>query len=134
MTASLGKPSTPSTPSPRALSIFDKLKSQLTPSQLDTIEDDIDRHLLQIQKLAQHNEMTPLDLAESIAGGLHVLLAERESLDAERQNAILAAALYFISAEDELPDTASILGLDDDVSIFNHVARLVGREDLEVEL
>jgi hypothetical protein len=39
-----------------------------------------------------------------------------------------------VSDRDELPDTSSILGLDDDASIFNHVATLIGRADLEVEL
>lgn len=123
-----------SNPSAGALSIFAKLKAAITPAQLLTIRDDVDRHLLQIQKLARKDEMTPLDLAEAVAGGLHVLLAELESFERAHQTEILGAALYFVSDEDELPDTASILGLDDDAAIFNHVARLVGRSDLQVEL
>lgn len=121
-------------PSARALSIFERLRAGVTPAQLTTLKDDIDRHLLNIQKLARKNEMTPLDIAEALAAGLHVLLAELASFDAEQQSAIIGAALYFISSEDEIPDRSSILGLDDDAAIFNHVARLIGRPDLEVEL
>lgn len=122
------------TPSSESLRIFEQLRAGVTSAQVVTLKDDIDRHLLQIQKLARKNEMTPLDLAEAIAGRLHVLLAELESFPAEHQSAILGAALYFVSQQDEIPDHSSILGLDDDASIFNYVARLIGRPELEVEL
>lgn len=121
-------------PSPAVLAIFDRLRAGIAASALITIRDDIDRHLLAIQKLSRKNEMTPLDIAEKLAAGLHVLLAELDSFAADHQNAILGAALYFVSDHDELPDRSSILGLDDDATLFNYVVRLIGRADLEVEL
>jgi len=113
---------------------FERLRAAITPAQLLTLRDDIDRHLLQIQKQARKNEMVPLDLAEAIARGLHELLNQISSFTAEQQSHILGAALYFISAEDETPDMQSILGLDDDAHLFNYVAHNVARPDLEVEL
>jgi uncharacterized membrane protein YkvA (DUF1232 family) len=121
-------------PSPRALRHFEALTRSVTPEHLETLREDVDRHLLGLQKLAQRSEMMPLDLAEGIANGLHKLLDDVDKLPAEHQSAIVGAALYFISTEDELPDRESILGLDDDAEIFNYVAELVGHGELKVEL
>jgi hypothetical protein len=121
-------------PSAEALAIFERLKSTVTQAMLLTLRDDIDRHLLQLQKLASKNEMTPIDLAQALAAALHTLLGELERFAPEHQVDIIGAALYFVSTEDLLSDTESILGLDDDAAVFNHVAAKVGRGDLRVEL
>lgn len=120
--------------SAEALAIFERLCGGIMPAQILSLNDDIDRHLLQLQKLARKDEMMPIDLAEAMVNGLHTLLAELAHFSTEHQSAIIGAALYFISDDDEIPDTASILGLDDDAAIFNHVAQMVGRSDLQVDL
>lgn len=123
-----------SAPSATALHHFEQLRGSSTAVQLVSLQEDIDRHLLRIQKLALQNEMTPLDLAEAVAGGLHSLLDQLNAFPSEHQTAILGAALYFVSHEDEFPDLGSILGLDDDAAIFNYVVHLIGRPELEVQL
>lgn len=123
-----------SEPSEKALQILEQLRANVAPAKLLTLKDDIDRHLVELHALAKTNEMMPVDLADAIAGGLHALLAGINDFDEENQSLILGAALYFVSHDDELPDKASILGLDDDAAIFNHVAAVIGREDLAVEL
>lgn len=120
-------------PSAKALHIFEELKREVTPAKLLTLREDIDGHLLQLQKLARTNEMTPIDLAEKVAAGLHQLLDGLGGFDEEQQADILGAALYFISTQDEISDTSSILGLDDDAAIFNHVVGRIGRSDLKVD-
>ncbi len=122
-----------SPPGPRALELFARLAALPMPEDLDPLRDEIDRHLLSLQKLARQNEMMPIDLAEGIAAGLHTLFDALTDLPTDHQAAVLGAARYFISEEDELPDRESILGLDDDASIFNHVVRLIGRPDLQVD-
>lgn len=125
---------TEGSPSAVALEIFERLGASVTPAQMLSMRDDIDRHLLEIQKLARRQEMTPLDMAEGIASGLHQLLDDLSNFESVHQTAVLGAALYFVSTHDEIPDTDTILGLDDDAAVFNHVAKLVGRADLLVEL
>lgn len=120
-------------PSAAALQIFERLKVTVTPQKLLTLREDIDTHLLHLQKLARKDEMTPIDLAQAIAGGLHALLQSLATFSSTHQADVLGAALYFVSTDDEIADTAGILGLDDDAAIFNYVALRVGRHDLVVE-
>ncbi len=121
-------------PSAEALQIFGQLKNAATPAKLLRLRDEIDAHLLQLQKLARGNEMMPIDLAEAIASGLHALLGNLSGYTEEQQSDIIGAALYFVSTDDEIADTASILGLDDDAAIFNDVVTKIGRGDLAVDL
>lgn len=50
----------------------------------------------------------------------------------DQQRLVVGAARYFVSQDDEYPDTDTILGLDDDVSVFNHVIEQLGRSDLKM--
>lgn len=121
-------------PSEEALRIFEQLKGAASPAKLLTLGDEIDAHLLQLQKLARGNEMMPIDLAEAIASGLHALLRDLSGYTEEQQRDVIGAALYFVSTDDEIADTASILGLDDDAAIFNYVVTKIDRGDLAVDL
>jgi len=122
-----------------ALGIFNALQVRArsdyvgSDEALESLRDEMDRHLLALQKLARKNEMMPIDLAEAMVSGLHVLLDALASFSLDEQTAVVGAALYFISDTDELPDMETILGLDDDVLVFNHVVALVGRPDLSIE-
>lgn len=120
-------------PSPAALAIYERLRARVSPAQLLTLREDIERHVGEIRAAAKHNELLPLDVAEQIATHLVALLAQIATPTEEQQSALLGAALYFVSNNDEVPDTGSVLGLDDDAAIFNHVARQLGRDDLVIE-
>ena len=50
----------------------------------------------------------------------------------EHRSAVVGAARYFVSENDEVPDAHSCTGLDDDVRVFNHVVALLGRVDLRI--
>ena len=53
---------------------------------------------------------------------------------ARDQRLIVGAARYFVADDDAEPDTQSILGLDDDLAVFNHVATQIGEPDLRIEM
>ena len=69
--------------------------------------------------------------AEELATRLDTLLEAVQTAGPEHRAAIVGAARYFVSAHDDVPDEQEG-GLDDDVDVFNHVARLVGRPDIVI--
>ena len=75
----------------------------------------------------------PVDLAEELAAKLDALLASIASLPVSAQPLVVGAARYFASDDDAIPDTGSVLGLDDDVAIFNAMVRRIGRPELEID-
>jgi hypothetical protein len=86
-------------------------------------------HLLTVQS---RQELLAIDLAELLCVRLEILLGLAPSLGDEARADIVGAARYFISEDDAVPDSQSCTGLDDDVEVFNHVARSLGRDDLVI--
>lgn len=121
-------------PSDHALKLLHELAHSAQPVHLVFLLENISAHLEAIRLAALKNELLPVDIAQLIAERLRVLLQDLDGLAAEQQQLVIGAARYFISTDDELPDTESVLGLDDDAAIFNHVAALVGRKDLTIQL
>jgi len=121
-------------PTPKALALFEDLAASPDLAAVVSLPRRVDEHLAEIRAAARTNELLPLDLAEELARKLHDLLGELGAFAGHDQAAVIGAALYFISNNDELPDTGGVLGLDDDAAIFNHVTRLIGREDLVIDL
>ena len=120
-------------PSRRVLDVFERLVSEIQPAHLVTLAADVGAHLEVIRVAARQNELLPLDLAEEIAEKLRLLLRELQGLPAEHQTLVIGAARYFVSTQDVNPDTQTVLGLDDDASVLNHVLRTIGRTDLLID-
>lgn len=120
--------------SKQALDLFETLADSFQPSHLVTLARDVETHLEEIRAAAKQNELLPLDLAEELAGKLQKLLADLAELPTDDQRLVIGAARYFISTDDVHPDTETVLGLDDDAFIFNHVVQRIGRSDLLIDL
>jgi hypothetical protein len=121
-------------PSPGALRHFESLTRDFTPSHLVTLSSEVDAHLDEIRQAARRNELLPVDLAEELARKLKGLLVTLGALPPDGQRLVIGAARYFISTNDEHPDTETVLGLDDDALIFNYAMDRIGRADLRIDL
>lgn len=132
------KPSIPDQTDALGLSIdarahFDELKANLPAADLAALRASVQEHLERFQAAARGFELLPVDLAEELAEKLDVLLGSADSLSVAHRALLVGAARYFISEDDAIPDLSGVLGLDDDVEVFNHAIHQMGRDDLSIE-
>lgn len=116
----------------RPLDLHRTLASDIPPEALAILRRDVRAHFEELVRLQARHELLAIDLAEILCSRLEVLLDMAPSLPTEARAMIVGAARYFVSANDAVPDARDCIGLDDDVLVFNHVAREVGRTDLEI--
>ncbi|WP_437290973.1 hypothetical protein [Sorangium sp. So ce406] len=116
----------------REKKVFEGLCGTVSPEELATLRDAVRQHLGELLQASRRNELLPIDLAEELARRLDDLLEQLGSLAAEARPLVVGAARYFVTRDDVLPDQEGLLGLDDDVAVFNVVARRIGRADLEI--
>ena len=113
-----------------ALGIFQGMRADLSPAEITALREDVGLHYQRLLDAQKKNELVAVDLALALHGRLDQLLAMAHLVDPESRASIVGAARYFVSSSDAKPDDLSCTGLDDDVEVFNHVARLLGRSDL----
>lgn len=119
--------------SKRALQIFETMRRDLPAEELAALRHQVQHHKDDLRRAQVRSELIAVDLAEALAARLDGLLANAHLMQAEARAHVVGAAAYFISSADERPDDQSCTGLDDDVLVFNHVARLLGRADLVID-
>lgn len=101
--------------------------------ELHTLRNEVRGHLELLVQKQRSSELVSIDLAEALCTRLEKLLEAAPSFTASHRAAVVGAARYFVSTEDAVPDDQALTGLDDDVEVFNHVAREIGRADLVIE-
>lgn len=117
----------------RALQMFLRLREDLAPDGLAVLNEEVRRHYERLVDAQRRSELIAVDLADALCTRLEALLVMAHLLDPEARAHIVGAARYFVSSADERPDDQSCTGLDDDVEVFNHVARLLERHDLVID-
>jgi hypothetical protein len=120
-------------PTPRAWSLFESLCGPARDQGAAQLRAAVRAHAEEIRAAADADELLPVDLAESLAARLDDLLAAVGQLPVDHVHLVVGAARYFVSTEDDIGYTSGVLGLDDDVAVFNAVMRRIGREDLEID-
>lgn len=120
-------------PSPNALQIFQGLREDLASDQLAALRAEVKDHYQRLVEAQKQSELIAVDLAEALCTRLDALLGMAHLMDSEARQNIVGAARYFVSSADARPDDQSCTGLDDDVDVFNQVARLLGRGDLAID-
>lgn len=113
------------------LDLLRALSVDLDDSGLAILRRDVRAHFEDLERLRARAELGAVDLAEELCSRLEVLLDGWASLDTDKRAAVVGAARYFVAAHDAIPDEQEG-GLDDDVAVFNHAARAVGRDDLAI--
>ncbi len=119
-------------PSQRENQVFESLCGPVTIAEIAALRAAVQRHMRDIDQASRENEFLATDLAEVLAERLDDLLESFPSLAEDARPLVVGAARYFVSDEDALPDRSGPTGLDDDVAVFNVVARRIGRADLEI--
>lgn len=115
-----------------ALQIFQTFREDLPHDRLASLREDVRAHFDRLVETQKRSELVAIDLAEALCTRLETLLSMAHLVDAEARAHVVGAARYFVSSNDARPDDGSCTGLDDDVEVFNHVVRLLGREDLVI--
>jgi uncharacterized membrane protein YkvA (DUF1232 family) len=98
------------------------------------LKDSIHRHLNDMEVALRYNEFIDINTARKIAQTFDILMDELDQFGESDQAYIIGAARYFIREQDTVPDTKSILGLDDDVQVLNYVLDRVGLSEMKVTL
>ncbi len=119
-------------PSQRETKVFEALCGPVTAADLAALRAAVQRHKRDMDQASRESEFLATDLAEELADKLDDLLETLPSLPEEVRPLVAGAARYFVSDDDALPDRSGPTGLDDDVAVFNMVARRIGRADLEI--
>ncbi len=115
---------------PQALALLASLRDDLPDDALDRLRAEVRAHLESLQNAQRSSELVAVDLAELLCVRLEVLLEAAHALPSAHRAGVVGAARYFISDDDAVPDHHALTGLDDDVFVFNTVARELGRLDL----
>ncbi len=119
---------------PNAYRLFSALCTTITPDETPELQAQVLAHVTHIRDQLRTNEFLDIDLAERLADKLVQLLQGLAAYSQEDQRLIVGAARYFVSDDDAEPDTQSILGLDDDLAVFNYVVTQLGQPDLRIEV
>ncbi|MBK7823505.1 MAG: hypothetical protein IPJ61_21195 [Tessaracoccus sp.] len=114
------------------MTLFAGLCADLPPPALAELRTAVQAHYAELVAAQAKDELIAVDLAELLATHLDTLLASAHLFTADARADLVGAARYFISDKDTIPDLKPCTGLDDDVQVFNHVARALGRPDLVI--
>lgn len=117
---------------PAPLETHRGLREVLDSEQILQLVQDVRAHYQALADAQRRNELLAINLAERLCSGLEALLVQATTLPAEAHADIVGAARYFVSTQDAIPDHRACTGLDDDVLVFNHVVRRLGRPELEI--
>lgn len=115
-----------------AMKIYQGLREDLAVAELGRLKEEVRAHYERLVRAQQRDELVAVDLAELLCVRLEGLLAMAHQLGPEPRGDIVGAARYFVSPHDAVPDERACTGLDDDVEVFNHMARSIGRPDLVI--
>jgi uncharacterized membrane protein YkvA (DUF1232 family) len=117
----------------RALALLAKLRADLAAEELSALKAQVHTHLAKLRAQQATDELLAVDLAEALAKHLVTLLDHAPSMQPAYRAAVVGAARYFVSQDDAIPDGEALTGMDDDVLVFNSVAREIGRPDLVID-
>lgn len=93
-------------------------------------QDRLTAHAATLAEVAARNPNVNIELAEGILRTLATALNKPTN---ELQSSwIRAAALYFMSSQDQRPDFESLTGFDDDAEVLNLCLDFCGLDDLKI--
>ena len=107
--------------------VFSDMVEKAHRADISALRKEVREHLTAFEALAQKNGLLPVDIAQELAAGLEEFLDLYADLSAEHRRLVVAASRYFVSEEDARPETEGVLGLDDDIEVFNYVADQIGQ-------
>lgn len=120
-------------PNQHETALFDSLCGRASVDEIESLRTSVARHGEELRLAARQQELLPVDLSDALTRRIDTALAEYAALPPDAQRLVVGAARYFVSDADAIPDKSGVLGLDDDVAIWNLVVRRIDRPDLEID-
>lgn len=111
---------------------FRRLCLTTSADELAQMGETVELHLSQIK--ANALPATDSEMGELLANRLRQLVAGGDGLAPDDRALVRGAVEYFLLTNDADDDLADALGFDDDVRVFNSVARRVGQPQLVIQL
>lgn len=133
MQRTLALPKLSVTLDPYTAHLFAAACVQLSSAEVAQMRSAIHQHVAKLHAALHEHEFLDIATAQRIAEVLDLLLGEYHTFPAEHQRLIAGAAAYFVNNDDAEPDTASLLGFDDDRDVVNHVLTTIGYHDLHIQ-
>ncbi len=115
------------------MALFHSLAEPIDPAALPGLSTAVQSHVASLHSAQVTSELIAIDLADQLGERLVALIGAAASFDPASRALVVGAARYFISEDDARPDAGSPTGLDDDVEVFNYVAKKLGRVELVIE-
>lgn len=114
--------------------IFKELHAASAGASAAELTREVDDSMAEFEEAAAQNGLLPLDIAQDLADAIGSLLEIYKDFSPEQQQLIAGAVRYFVSEDDAVPDTEGVLGLDDDVEVFNYVVEKLGQPQRKLDL
>ena len=120
---------------PRAArDIYDRLLAE-PPGDFAALLDEVRAHLRRFEAARAHNEFLPLADARRLADALPRLVDRaRAHPDPHRAQRLTWVALRYFVLHDDGAHDFEVIGLDDDLAVFNAICRHLGLPDLLLDL
>ncbi len=99
-----------------------------------TLQTKLDGYLQSAQEALRQNEFLDIRLAQEIASRLRHVLNGYGRYSVDHQALVVGAIRYFIKDDDADHDLHSVLGLDDDTAVLNHLLDTLGQPELKIQL
>jgi len=128
----LGLPDLESLINPDEQRRFRRLCLDTQPDELAQLGETVELHVAQVK--ANALPATDCEMAELLADRLCQLVADGDSLAPIERALARGAVEYFLLTSDADDDLSDALGFDDDVRVFNSVARRLDRPQLVIQL
>ena len=101
----------------------------------DDLLDAVADYLDEISLAAARDGFVDAKLGETVAEVCLELLADLGSGTSDKDNRLVQVAVrYFVVEDDADGDLTSVVGFDDDARVLNAILRLLGREELLIEV
>lgn len=109
-----------------------ELVDQHVSESVDTLLGRAREHLAAVRLTAAENPFINLRLAEAICDRLHLVATHWDRIPSHARPWLKAAIVYFEADDDEISDSASPIGFEDDCEVLNACLELAGRVDLKL--
>lgn len=98
------------------------------------LQQNVENHYRKVQQATAQNEFINVNLAKKIKDVCMTLINHYDNANNEEQRYINATLNYFTTSDDEEGDFFSPIGFDDDVEILNECLKLIGKENLRIDI
>lgn len=112
--------------------LYSRLRKE-KPGDFASLLRDCQAHVRAFEEQFSTNELLPIDDARALAAGLAQLCTRVQAADSKARALAWIAGRYFVIADDGDADF-SVVGLDDDIAVFNTICTHLEFHDLLLEL